>query len=188
MFRPNIRAAGLLAAGLAALAPALAFAQNPSPNPGCRLPTSPSEVAQIINNCTAQINGANLPPSALSEAYTSRGVAYGDSGDMARASSDFSDAVRIDPHNVTALANRGAAYAATGDLGRALTDLNEAVRLSPGNPDAYNTRGLIYAQRGDLPHALTDFEMALRGDPNNPGALANRGNVYAAQGNDTRAI
>ena len=100
-----------------------------------------------------------------SSAYTNRGLAWGDKGDLDRAIADYNEAIRLDPKYADAYYNRGLAWRAKGDLDRAIADYNEAIRLDPKYADAYNNRGNAWRAKGDLDRAIADYN---RGDPARP--------------------
>ena len=64
-------------------------------------------------------------------AYRLRGVAYRDKGDLDRAITDFSEAIRLNPLLASAYHDRGVAYRAKGDQRRAIADHADAIRLDP---------------------------------------------------------
>src|ERR1700722_19344142 len=50
-----------------------------------------------ITTCTAAIESGKIGPPNLSLAYNNRGIAYADKGDLDRALSDYTAAIRLDP-------------------------------------------------------------------------------------------
>jgi tetratricopeptide (TPR) repeat protein len=60
---------------------------------------------------------------------------------------DWSEALKINPKDATALFNRSAAYAAAKDFDKALQDLDATIQLSPKDPDAYELRADLYRER-----------------------------------------
>jgi len=101
---------------------------------------------------------------------------------------DFSQAIRLDPNNITTYRERGSAYADKGDYDNAIADYNQVIRLDPDNDAAYNNRGLVYANKGDYDRAITDLTQAIKLNPNIAILYHNRGSAYAVKKDYDRAI
>ena len=93
----------------------------------------------------------------MPQAYSNRGLAYYEKGDLDRAIADYSEAIRLDPKYAYAYNNRGNAYYDKGDHDRAIADYSEAIRLDPKYAQAYFNRGVAYLYAGRLPKALADL-------------------------------
>jgi tetratricopeptide (TPR) repeat protein len=106
----------------------------------------------------------------------------------ARAATDFTQAIRIDPNNKIAYKERGLMYNEQGDHDRAIADYNQAIRLDPNYAAAYNNRGLVYSDKGDYDRAIADYTQAIRLDTNDATAYYNRGVAYYIKGDYDRAI
>src|SRR5690349_12878672 len=65
-------------------------------------------------------------------AYQNRAVAYGLTGDLDRAISDYTRAIEIKPNNAAAYESRGRAYANKGDYTSAIADAQKASELAAG--------------------------------------------------------
>jgi tetratricopeptide (TPR) repeat protein len=131
---------------------------------------------------------------AESEAMRQAGaqIAAGDaalnSGHHAQAIELFSQAIRLDPANLTPLLRRagaytrnevenylcrwlalrigrGEAYLLKGDLDRALAECDEAVRFAPWSAEARLLRAQVHARRGEDDRAATDRREAQRLTP-----------------------
>ena len=74
---------------------------------------------------------ATLEPTAAKHIYN-RGVAYYHQGQMDRAIADFSQALKLDPKNVYALAARGVIFLSRGDFTTGRNDFERA--NSPSRP------------------------------------------------------
>jgi tetratricopeptide (TPR) repeat protein len=107
--------------------------------------------------------------------YYRRGQLNAMKGDYAKAISDFTEVIRLDPKHAGALNDRCWVRAITGDLGSALKDCNEALRVAPNYADALDSRGLINLKAGLLPQAVADYDAALERDPKHASSLYGRG-------------
>ena len=121
-------------------------------------------------------------------AYTNRGIAYADKGNVAAALGDFNKAIELNPAGADAYTNRGVAYADKGDVAAALGDFNKAIELNPAGADAYTNRGVAYAGKGDVAAALGDFNKAIELNPADATAYYNRGGAYAGKGDVAAAL
>ena len=65
-----------------------------------------------------------------------------------RATTDFDEAIRLNPKNAIALFGRGTAYHCKGHCDRALADYDEAIRLDPNFTLAINNRAEIIPSAG----------------------------------------
>jgi tetratricopeptide (TPR) repeat protein len=180
--------------------------------------TGDRELDAAIAACTRLIKSGRLAGRALAIIYFERasrhgteyyrGNMYGGKGDLDRAITDYSTAIRLDPTYAEAYFRRGNQHAAKGqteqfyiDKGqagrrkrmiaycdRAIADYDQAIRLDPGNAELYRYRGLARTMRGDLDAAISDLTEAIRRDPRGIGFFVDRGRAYAKKGNLARAI
>ena len=116
------------------------------------------------------------------EAFTNRGAARHDKGDLAGAIEDYSAAIRLRPNVAEAFNNRGITRRAQGDLKGAIQDYCEAIRLQPDYADALIGRGNARSNQGDVAGAIQDYNEAIRLKPNLALAFYNRGIARKAQG------
>ena len=111
---------------------------------------------------------------------------------LKRAISDFTQAIRLDPHNFMAYVERGRARLDKNEADLAIADFNLAMRLRPDSASLYIMRGVTHTQRGDLDQAITDFNQAiwLGSDSSSVfyNAFFNRGNVRSLRGELDQAI
>jgi tetratricopeptide (TPR) repeat protein len=127
-----------------------------------------------IAACTRRIKSGKLSKSNLAIVYNNRAVEWRKKGDLARAISDYDEAIRNDPNYAEAHSNRGNAYRAKGDLDRAIADYSKAIRLKPNFANAYYNRGLTYRDKEDVDRAISDFTHASRANPSDPDAYFQR--------------
>ena len=140
-----------------------------------------------------QSSGAALPTATPTQAVDAR--VYYNSGlssllklDYAKAISDFSLAIRLDPNYAPAYNKRGIAYEKQRNFDKAISDYNEAIRLDPNLALAYYNRGNAYYDHGNLDKAIGDYDSAIRIDPNYTFAYYSRANAYYNHGNLDKAI
>ena len=119
-----------------------------------------------IRGCTSIIErGKRESKSIRAGAYTNRGTAYQEKGEVDRAIADYTKAIALDPNDATAYNNRGFAYYRKGESDRAIADYTKAIALEPKRARAYFSRGLAYKTRGDKEKAIADLRKALEIDP-----------------------
>ncbi len=93
----------------------------------------------------------------FASAYTSRGVAYAQSGGRYdQAISDFNKAIEISPRFAKAYKSRGFAYYKKGKHDQAITDYGKALEIDPKYADAYFSRALAYYSKGEYEKAWAD--------------------------------
>lgn len=85
-----------------------------------------------------------------------RGRIHRDNGDGARALSDFSEALRLNPKHARALIERGRIHGEKGDFKKAVADFSEHIRYYPNHPAGYEMRGLAYLALGNTEAAAAD--------------------------------
>jgi lipoprotein NlpI len=109
---------------------------------GCAAPLSPYTRTAVIAACSNVIQMGELPATVQSPALVARGNAYALGADFARAISDFSAAIDIDPLNAAPLAARGFTLMKEHKFSDAANDFGAAVKLDGHNAMALYGRGL----------------------------------------------
>jgi tetratricopeptide (TPR) repeat protein len=110
------------------------------------------------------------------------------SGSTGRASSpppgsrsaiaDDTEAIRLDPRLVAALANRGSALHLKGEVDRALDDLDEAIRLDPSQSKSFECRARLCWAKGEWSGAVADMSKVIRLEPKLASAYSARGRIF----------
>lgn len=122
-------------------------------------------------------------------AFTARGKAFQDAGNLDGAISDYTKATVLVPDNAVPYLYRARAFTSLKAYKFAVADYSMAIHLDPNDTLALNERGLIYSDdlhEYDL--AVYDFSDALRNDPKSYMAYFNRGSAYYSKGDYDRAI
>ena len=112
--------------------------------------------------------------SGLAPAFTLRGYARCDLGDLPGAMDDCNEAIRLKPDYAAAFMNRALVRLRNKDLDGAMLDCNEAIRLKPDLALSFNSRGIIRAEKHDFAGAIDDYNEAIRLDPKLFRAFMNR--------------
>ena len=133
------------------------------------------------------LSGKPISKKNLAAAYNNRGRAYGETGALDRAISDYNAAIRLNPDFATAYYNRGVAYGDSGEVERAIADFDNAIQRNSQYATAYNNRGIAYQFKGDLDGAIADYDMAIKLNPEYATAYNNRGDAYEKKGDLQRA-
>jgi len=124
----------------------------------------------------------------ISLAYSNRGNAYMDAGNLDRAVQDYNEAVRLDPSYVDAINNRGNAFNSKGEFDRAIADYNTVLSIRPLHAEAHYNRGNAYIYKGDYQQAIKDYTEAIRINPAYAEAYNNLGNSLSDTGNSEGAL
>jgi tetratricopeptide (TPR) repeat protein len=142
-----------------------------------------------IEACTAVIDIGGETDLVMAGAYTNRGNALRDSGDMDRAIQDFNKAIGLDPKLAAAFGGRGAVFVAKGQFDFAILDYNQAIKLNPKNADIYYfNRGTTYSLQGQYDKAVQDFDQVIRVNPKSSAAFNNRCFARAKAGQAQAAL
>ncbi len=93
-------------------------------------------------------------------AYSHRGLAYHNSGQLHRAISDYTQAIELDDQSVLPYYGRALVRLALKNLPGALADVEEAIRCDYHYALAYRLKGVIQRKQGELTSAITSFKKA----------------------------
>jgi tetratricopeptide (TPR) repeat protein len=80
-----------------------------------------------------------------SDYYLSRGNAKAGNGDLEGANADYSESIRLNPTNGSALFNHAAILEKKGEWNLALNAYKKAVQIKPDMAEAHNAMSWIYA-------------------------------------------
>ncbi len=123
----------------------------------------------------------------LSEAHDSLGELLAGSGDLARAESEFREALRIEPDMPSALGNLGHVLAARGNLQEAAWYFQKAVRRNPNDADTRVNFAATLTGLNRQDDALRELQAALKLRPGFGLAHLNAAAILAARGDAAAA-
>jgi Flp pilus assembly protein TadD len=128
---------------------------------------------------------AVLHPTPRATDYFISANRYYAEGEYDEAIPEYTESLRLDPHNPTAYYRRGIAYEQTGqtdsaqaDFDRAITEASALIRQNSQDSEAYRARGVAYRKKNAYDRAIEDLTKAIRFDPQSALAYNNRGMVY----------
>lgn len=98
-----------------------------------------------------------------------------------RAIALYTEALRLEPTNKTALMRRARRYRQTEQYSQAIADYNHVIELSPRYIVAYSLLGLTYYLGKDYDDAIKQYKLALAIDPNYATVHARLANAYNAK-------
>ncbi len=93
--------------------------------------------------------------------YFDRATAYRELGEMEKAVSDYSEAIRLKPESPVAYHDRALCELRLGFEQRAAQDYDQALKIDPARPRSWNGRGLIYLKHGGYKKAKDYFTRAI---------------------------
>ena len=111
-----------------------------------------------------------------------------ETGECDKAIADFTEAIRLDPQNVSTYHDRGLALDEKGDYDGAIADFTAAIQLDPNKSHSYLCRGNVWSQKGEHDKAIADFTEAIKLDRDDASPFYNRGNAFADKGDLESAI
>lgn len=122
------------------------------------------------------------------DVYLERGNVYLSLGENAQAVNDFSSAVALQPHDVSAIGNLALAYYRIGKLTAALESAEKALRIDPDEPHSLNVKGLALHDSGRYRDAIGVFSKGLKSHPNFTDLLINRASSHLALSEPRKAM
>lgn len=102
-------------------------------------------------------------------------------GNLKRAVTIYTEAIKKHPDSPEAYNWRGMAYDDLGKLNEAMADFNKAVSLSPEWAEPYNNRGEVFRKQGKYAEAMRNYRLALKYDKDFAEPHYNMGLVLEAQ-------
>jgi tetratricopeptide (TPR) repeat protein/mono/diheme cytochrome c family protein len=103
-------------------------------------------------------------------------------GNIAQATIEYTQAVKIKPEDAVANNALGGVLMASGHADEAIPHLITALKARPKYFDAHYNLGNAYAMRGDFANSVTQFRAAVRLKPDDADAQANLGSALAQVG------
>ncbi len=124
----------------------------------------------------------------ISRAYGNRGIAYLDQGLLEEATSDFTNAIRLNPKDEKSWINRAVVSTKLNQLDEAILDLDTALKVNPKNAFAYSQRGIALNNLEQYDKAMVDCNKALELNPNFGFPYNTRGAIWFAKKNLNAAL
>lgn len=117
----------------------------------------------------------------LAAALQQRASASMKQNQFQEAQTDFTEALKIKPHDAGIHERRAYAEMKLGQMDQALADYNEAIKIDPKEIRYYQIRSYIYEQKKDYKNSLADTDRILKMDPNNAEAKARKDRINKIQ-------
>jgi serine/threonine protein kinase/Flp pilus assembly protein TadD len=119
---------------------------------------------------SAKSHAGAIPEETIPKLYylfAYRGFCFASGGNDDRAIQDYTEALRLQPQDESALVNRGVLFSHKANYDRALRDFTEAIQLNPRDARAVIARGNVFYNKHNYPAALRDYNEALKLEPKN---------------------
>lgn len=125
------------------------------------------ELAKALRmaSCNTLIGDRKQADDVRADAYGNRGSIHDEEGRHDAAIADFTQALKLVPHDPVVLIARGNAHDSHGDKQKAIADYTEAIRINPGDAAPYFNRAAVYQELGEVTKAEVDYKKALEIDP-----------------------
>jgi Tfp pilus assembly protein PilF len=136
---------------------------------------------RVIQACTESLDHKIFEGNDRYFLFADRAAAYFALGDKQHALDDYTEAVKLAPHNAELYYNRGVFYAAQSDADAALRDFDAAIGIDPKQVRALRQRAKIYYVRNDFSSALADYSEAIRLEPKTAALWSERAHVCLQQ-------
>lgn len=122
-------------------------------------------------------------------ALVQRGAAFREHGNLQGALGDFTEALKIKPHDADTHERRAYVEMQMKDFDHALQDYSESIKADPKEPHVYLLRSYIYEMKGDWKNGIADCDMVLKLQPGNAEAQARKDRLTRRrdQGNNPAA-
>jgi tetratricopeptide (TPR) repeat protein len=104
------------------------------------------------------------------------------------AQKEYDLALKLDPHNTTALSQRADLQIVRNQSSQALSDVQQFVTANPDNANGHVILGTVNFQLKNYGASQAEFERAIQIDPNNSQAYLRLGKVFQVEGQTDLAI
>ena len=95
------------------------------------------------------------------EAYSSRGIAYGQLGRHELSIENFNQAIRLKPNNLENYMGRGDAYMQLDKYERAIEDFNQVIRFNHNLSVGYVKRAVAHLRLGKYERVIEDYTQCI---------------------------
>lgn len=113
---------------------------------------------QVNEDACSEIVARTRSDSLRGEALNYRGLIYSRTGQLAKAESDFTQAMELLPTSSAPLNNRANVYRKQGKYDLMMKDLEAAKVARPNSPVTYNNHAYLLVEEGDYAAALPLIE------------------------------
>jgi tetratricopeptide (TPR) repeat protein len=174
----------LFVGALLAAAPATAQTNNDM----CGSAADSYTPQQVINACTALINGGGYSNNDLAILYSNRGNAFKRARDYRSALADQDRAITFNPSDGITYYNRGNTRYDMGDNAGALADYEIALSYEPNYLKALYQSGMANYNLGNYAQSIAFYNRALAAGANDADTYTGRGNAYTMSRQFPQAI
>lgn len=119
--------------------------------------------------------------SSLSAALQQRGAIYMKDQKFPEAEADFTEALKINPHDAGSHERRAYVEMKLNNFDKALEDYNDAIKINPHEIRYYLLRSYIYETKGDIQNSMADTDRVLKMDKKNAEAKARKERLQKIQ-------
>jgi tetratricopeptide (TPR) repeat protein len=177
-----MRTAWLLAgAGLALLALAACQPADPLAEARRTCLDAGAEAEARMQACSAMIDSGELSAADRAAAFSNRGAATYEAGDVTAALRDFGAALAADENAMLAVKGRATILVESGQLDAAEPLVRRLVESGAFAAEAHYLTGVIAQQRGDATGAVQAFDASVAADRRFAPAYAQRGAIKQRQ-------
>ena len=146
------------------------------------------EYAAVVKGCTSTGENSKLPNARRAAAYVYLGIAQYERGELEKARSSYTKAIKLDNKSAEAFLNLADLEWRDGKLKPAVDNYTKAIEIDPKRAPALNGRANAYRESGQHGLAIKDYDRAIELDPQSPFAYNGRGNALRDKGEFDNAI
>ncbi len=149
--------------------------------------SSKTDAAPIVKSGVPAMASAFAPTQPAKPAapdfafYQKRAYENAVKGEYELAVSDYNEAIKLNPKEVSLFINRGRAHQNKKNYDLAIADYNTAIELNPKDATAYYNRGDSHEKKGNAQQAMSDYQKTIELDANNESAKISLKRLQAEQ-------
>jgi putative PEP-CTERM system TPR-repeat lipoprotein len=128
------------------------------------------------------------PASLRSEVLSLRGSAAVALKRTDEARTNFTEALKLNPDNITAMLGNAQLALMAGELTQAMVTIDKALTINSGSPEAWLMKGEVLRLQKNYPESVAAFQKVLELQPNNWLARIGRVQSLLAQGELDKAL
>jgi len=131
---------------------------------------------------------SDMPDPITADEYRWRGLGHYAHERYEQALSDFTTAIKLQPHYAPPVAERGDTYLKLGRIDEAIDDFNRAIELVPQLTGAYLSRADAYCRIERYTNCIKDLDAALNLDPQDTKSMRKRSDIQWRLGHYGNAL